>query len=834
MRQRLFLRLATFCVLASSLVLARAQFAAVRINEVLADNTLIINADGRYTDLVEFYNTGLEDQDIGGGFLSDSNTHPTRFTIPPGTVVPAGGYLVFAFDSVYSNAVPGMPYTVPFGIKASGGFLHFYDPSQTPIDSVEYGLQLRNRSIVRTGPTTWTLGMPTLGGINNSNVPLGTPFSLRINEWLADQSGSGPDDYFEIYNTTNRHVPMGGMFLSDSNTTFPTLYEVAPLSFIGTGELAYAVFIADSKGGTVGTTNRYPADHVNFGLRASGESFSIFAPHPFYTEIHRVTYGNQQANVSEGYLPDGNTNVIVRFPKINDYETRSPGDPNFLIVTNVYVNELLSHTDPPQEDVVEFHNRAATNVNISGWWMSNARGTPKKYLIPPGPDIPPGGFRLIYEGTGTAVGFNSFGAAIPFTFNSAHGDNIVLSQVDAGGNLTGHRIYESFEAAANGISFGYYKTSVPNDYKFVAMAETTFGQDEANTLAQFRLGTGKTNLYPKIGPLVINEVMFAPSNTIYFSNSLPVFGQNPIDEFIELRNVTSLTVPLYDPLYPTNHWKLQKAVSFIFPLTNMPPNSFCLVVGFDPYTNTTALADFRAHYGVSPTIPIFGPWTGRLSDSGDSVELYKPDPVQLPPAPDAGFVPYIRVDKVNYNSAPPWPGGANATGKSLQRKNSLFFGNDPINWAVDAPTAGEPSSSALLDTDGDGIPDAWEQQYGFSHLDPADAGNDPDNDKTTNLAEYVAGTNPTNAASVLRVLSTVPSPDQYTPAYITFFAYTGATYTVEYRKSLQPSSNWKKVEDVPSGPSRWVTVTDWGATNSVISATNGSDRYYRVVAPSTN
>ena len=311
--------------------------------------------------------------------------------------------------------------------------------------------------------------------------------------------------------------------------------------------------------------------------------------------------------------------------------------------------------------------------------------------------------------------------------------------------------------------------------------------------------------------------------------------------------MTSQVVPLYDPAYPTNHWKLQKAVSFVFPLTNLAPNSFCLVVGFNPHTNASALATFRTRFQVSNNVPVFGPWVGRLSNNGDGVELYKPDPVQLPPHPDAGYVPFIRVDKVNYGASYQgdpvqyWPSTVvvvnnteNGTGASLQRRNSLAFGNDPINWAAAAPTAGAPSSSALADSDGDGIPDAWETQYGFNPNNSADAGLDPDNDTTSNLAEYVAGTNPTNALSVLRILGATPSPDNVQPALVHFFAYSNATYTVEYRKKVD--SNWKKVGDVPALPSnRLVSVHDQGATNSASSLTNTvSDRYYRVVAPATN
>ena len=68
--------------------------------------------------------------------------------------------------------------------------------------------------------------------------------------------------------------------------------------------------------------------------------------------------------------------------------------------------------------------------------------------------------------------------------------------------------------------------------------------------------------------------------------------------------------------------------------------------------------------------------------------LYKPDPVQLPPHPDAGLVPPILVDRVRYNDSFPWPAGGDGDGKSLQRIASTQYGNDPINWKTDLPTAG--------------------------------------------------------------------------------------------------------------------------------------------------
>jgi hypothetical protein len=836
MRQQFWFRAFFLSIFICSLGVGRAQVTAVKLNELLASEVNFINWESNATDVLELFNTSFSDVFLDGCSLSDSNTSPRRYVFPPNSRIPARGFYRLAFDSSGSSNETH----VPFGIRASGGFFYLFDPGLGLIDSLEYGLQAADLSLGRVpdGTGAWRLTAPTFGNattVGGANVPvtLGPHSALRVNEWMANNSG-GADDYFEIFNTTNRPLDISGIFLTDQAAA-PTKFRVPNLSFIGTGSISgILMFEADN----VNTnTQRYPADHVNFSLSNNGEAVGIYGTDGF-TSIDFITFGSQTNGISEGRLPDGAGPIgipaghanRVYFPKINDYDTASPAEPNFLLFTNLYINELLAHTDPPLEDAIEFINTSPGSINISGWWLSNSRLDRKRYQVPSGPAIVPGGYRVVYEGTLSTVGFNSSAAHVPFTFNSAHGDQAVLSQVDANGNLTGWIVFEEFEASANSISFGHYNTSVSNDYKFVALSSPTFGVNDPISVAQFRAGVGQKNSAPRVGPLVINEIMFAPSNTVYLgTNSIIVTNQNPAEEYIEVRNITTTTtVPLYDPQYPTNRWRLQRAIEFAFPLVSLAPNEFCLVVGFNPLTEPAALANFRARFNVSNNVPVFGPWTGRLSDAGDAVELYRPDPPQGPQHPDFGFVPYIRIDKVNYNSAPPWPGGANGTGLSLQRKNSLRFGNDPINWAVDSPTAGRPSSSALQDTDGDGIPDQWEMDYGFSPTNPTDAAGDPDRDGVSNLGEYVSGTSPTNATSVLRMLDVIPSADTNIPYQVRFLAYSNATYTVEYRNSLLPTASWRKLGDVLSAPSnRIVEVSDPTAYEK-------ADRYYRIVAPATD
>lgn len=205
--------------------------------------------------------------------------------------------------------------------------------------------------------------------------------------------------------------------------------------------------------------------------------------------------------------------------------------------------------------------------------------------------------------------------------------------------------------------------------------------------------------------------------------------------------------------------------------------------------------------------------------SGDKIGLYKSDPPPVAPQPDAGFVPYVLVEEIHYSSQAPWPSGADGTGFSLQRQTLTAYGNDPANWFTAAPTPGQTNTSAPADANGDGLPDAWQIQYFGSITDPNAAPTaDPDGDGMTNLQEYLAGTDPRDPQSNLRVVFEQSAGDGFK---IRFNGMAGKTYEIQYRDSLT-TGVWLTLRQVAPSSSGVSEVTD-------ATASGENERFYRVL-----
>jgi hypothetical protein len=126
-----------------------------------------------------------------------------------------------------------------------------------------------------------------------------------------------------------------------------------------------------------------------------------------------------------------------------------------------------------------------------------------------------------------------------------------------------------------------------------------------------------------------------------------------------------------------------------------------------------------------------------------------------------------------------------------------------------------------VDTVGDGVPDWWRAQYfggtGAATNSESCAAYDPDGDGLSNLQEYLADTNPTNAASRLALTGIAV---QSSGVLISWIGGTAATQIVEFAQNLAAASeSWKPI---------FTNTPPTATTNLVFDAWTGVNGFYRV------
>lgn len=166
-----------------------------------------------------------------------------------------------------------------------------------------------------------------------------------------------------------------------------------------------------------------------------------------------------------------------------------------------------------------------------------------------------------------------------------------------------------------------------------------------------------------IPPVIVTEIHYHPPGDAGLE-----------EEFLELHNRTDAKVDLHG-------WAFTDGIDFRFDRNSGPasisPKGFLVLA-----RNRAAVARLT---GI-PEARIAGPYTGRLSNFRDRLEL----------TDASGNV----VEAIEYSQDGAWPARADGLGSSLQRISSDAPGDLPQNWAVDvteAPARGERRSRGILD-----------------------------------------------------------------------------------------------------------------------------------------
>ena len=365
-------------------------------------------------DAIEFFNPNGSAVNIGDWFLSDNLDNPKKSPVPPGTIVPAGGYLVL------ENGVNG--FSISLSSQGERVFLYSADAGGNLTGFVN-GLHFMASGDGRTfsrylnseGTEQFPGATPTLGSPNSA--PSVGP--VVITEIMYNPGVLGQDDEFiEIQNISGAAVPLYDPAKPGNNWRIEGVNYLilGAQPTLAPGEIA---LITPTAPAIFRAAHDVPAGIQIFGaysgsLNNGGEEVALQRPENLDDEdLNKISYINVDVVLYDNSDPwpeeaAGLGRSLVRVDRSaygNDPINWEPslllgGSPGKIYNydgSEILVNEVLAHTDIPQVDVIELHNPGGGAVDIGRWWLSDSKDDPMRFQIPPGTMIEPDGYWAVNE-----------------------------------------------------------------------------------------------------------------------------------------------------------------------------------------------------------------------------------------------------------------------------------------------------------------------------------------------------------------------------------------------------------------------------------------------------
>ena len=224
---------------------------------------------------------------------------------------------------------------------------------------------------------------------------------LVISEVMASNKSAVPDDlggypdWVEIWNSTDRDIPLYGVGLSDDSRSVRFIF---PDVTLGPGERT-VVFCSDTNAVTPGKPY-----HAKFKLSSLGET--VYLWNPAAGMIDSCTYPVMATNESWALQPDGTFRseswYSPGYPNGHDgyqaYRTDSMVSSGGLVINEVMADARsgLADEDGEYSDWIELYNASDKAIRLDSFALSDKANRPLKWRFPEGSVINPGEYYVVF------------------------------------------------------------------------------------------------------------------------------------------------------------------------------------------------------------------------------------------------------------------------------------------------------------------------------------------------------------------------------------------------------------------------------------------------------
>jgi len=829
--------------------------ASVVLNEITAHTDFTAEFDSN--DWIELYNATDAPITLGAGwYLSDdasAYTNLMKWQIPPSTTIPARGWVSFDEVTGFHN-----PTNVGFGLSKDGEAVYLsYLPGNAQdrvVDAVSFKGQEND----------WSLG----------RYPDGGPFWHALTPRTRDTANSAPPERVVI-SEIMYHPPdvLVGTNLADNS--LDEFIEIA------NGHAQASVVIMTNEFGAWrlngGVEFSFPTDMV---LAASERVLVVnFNPlaEPAQLASFKLKYGITDPALRifgpyQGKLANNSDRIALERPQGPD---APGGDISWVVVDEVLYSDQspwACGTDGTGNSLQRVSN-LAHGSDPNNWSAEPPTAGRVRANLPPGlPAITAPPQNRIVANNGNASFSVSVCGTPPFTyqwlFNGANIDGATSSTLnlfnvtmaDAGnysvvvmnpaGSLTSSPAALIVQAPPVIVAHPQPVTAVRDQ---TATFSVTVGgtppfnfqwrlngldlADQTNsTLVIFPVKTSDAGNYSVV---VINTAGGVQSANAALTVLIPATVTQQPASITQRLTIASTSPVLYAPVAATFNvtavgigaltyqWKFN---GVNIPGANSPALNIPIVTPETAGDYTVQVTDDIGPTGSEPAVltvlvdPIFiiHP-TAQIAPSGASV-TFSAEVIGYPPPFGFEWRKGSIILNSNASTAPVTFFTTNVFANSAQDTSVGRYRVVVRNLAKPFGVASGFGDLIIADdTDGDGIPDDWESTY-FGSSTIANPDLDSDLDTLSNRQEYIAGTDPTNSLSYLKVESIASAAQEEMQVRIEFNAVSNRTYSVLYSENA-PSGAWTRVTDVAAT-----------ATNRVVHVMDGRPlqappRFYRLVTP---